>query len=100
MLQPRNALPILSWYGDTEDRALAEALEDLENLSREEDFPAAIPRLITQRRCEAEVSSGSMPPVVQSIPTSPNVRINDRGVYNSPRNINPEARLWPESVIS
>ena len=82
LLHPRNALPISSWYGDTEDKALYEALEDLEALAMERDLPAAIPGLIAQRNWEAEMSNGSLPPVVQRVPEA---FPNGRGNYNSPQ---------------
>ena len=94
LYHPSNALPISSWYGDKEDTALFEALEDLEVLAKEADLPAAIPGLIALRKCEAEASSGSLPPVVQRVPET-----NGRGNYNSPTNSS-RVRFWPDAVIA
>jgi Dullard-like phosphatase family protein len=97
LLHPRNALPISSWYGDSEDKALFEALEDLEALAMERDLPAAIPGLVSQRKCEAEISNSSLPPVVQRVPEG---IPNGRGNYNSPTNSSRVARLWPDAVAN
>ena len=46
MLQPECALPILSWYDDMKDRALADMIPLLIELSKVEDVRDAIPRFV------------------------------------------------------
>ena len=45
-LQPENALPILSWYDDPDDRRLAEMIPLLERLASVDDVRKFIPRFV------------------------------------------------------
>ena len=63
-------------------------------LATEESLPAAIPIVLAQRKLEAEVSSGSLPPVVQRVLEAVP---NGRGNYNSPTNSSRMQRIWPDA---
>ena len=48
MFQPENAMPIVSWYDDKEDRQLHRSAVLLERLAYEQDVRKIIKRLITR----------------------------------------------------
>jgi TFIIF-interacting CTD phosphatase-like protein len=47
MLQPENAMPIVSWYDDPQDRQLARVGALLERLAYEQDVRKVIRKIIT-----------------------------------------------------
>jgi TFIIF-interacting CTD phosphatase-like protein len=46
MLQPENAIPILSWYDDLSDRELPRMTQILERLAYEDDVRKVIKKII------------------------------------------------------
>ena len=52
MFQPENALPILSWYEDTNDRELPRFANLLEKLSRVEDVRKVITKICVDNQVD------------------------------------------------